>query len=129
MLCVLDSTVLIDFLRGRPAVSRVTALRTAGDVAATTAINVEEIIRGLRPTESGAAELLFEGLVVLPIESRAGRLAGEWRREFAGRGVTLWQGDCLIAAATVINGGRLATGNPKDFPMAELPVVHWPVGE
>ena len=29
MLAVLDSTVLIDFLRGRPAVERVAALRTA----------------------------------------------------------------------------------------------------
>lgn len=129
MLWVLDSTVLIDFLRGRPAVARVKALRTAGDVAGTTAINVEEIIRGLRPAESGAAEQLFDGLVVLPIEARAGRRAGEWRREFAARGVTPWQGDCLIAAATVVHGGRLATGDPKVFPMAGLPVSHWPVGE
>ena len=39
---ILDSTVLIDFLRGRPAVRRVAALRDEGDVAATTAINVDQ---------------------------------------------------------------------------------------
>jgi hypothetical protein len=26
-------------------------------------------------------------------------------------------------------GARLATGNPKHFPMPELEVEHWPVGE
>jgi predicted nucleic acid-binding protein len=43
--------------------------------------------------------------------------------------VTLAQADCLVAAAALVVGGRLATGNPKDFPMAELAVEHWPVGE
>jgi len=57
----LDSTVLIDYLRGRPAVERVTTLREAGDIPATTAANVEEIVRGLRPTEAEAATRLFSG--------------------------------------------------------------------
>jgi predicted nucleic acid-binding protein len=38
------------------------------------------------------------------------------------------QADCLVAAAAVTLRGRLATGNPKDFPMAELQVDFWPVG-
>lgn len=129
MLRVLDSTVLIDYLRGRPAVGRVTALRGAGDVPATTAINVEEIVRGLRPAETDSARRLFSGLVVLPIGAPAAWQAGEWRRDHAARGVTLWQADCLIAAAVLSNGGSLMTGNPKDFPMPGLSVEHWPVGE
>lgn len=128
MLRVLDSTVLIDFLRGRPAVERVAALRALGDVPASTAINVEEIVRGLRPSEIDAASRLFTGLVVLPVDSRAGWQAGAWRREFAGRGVTLWQADCLLAATTLVHGATLMTGNPKDFPMDGLEVDHWPVG-
>lgn len=59
----------------------------------------------------------------------AGRRAGEWRRGFAARGVTLWQADCLIAAVACLHGATLATGNPKDFPMQDLALVHWPVGE
>jgi predicted nucleic acid-binding protein len=128
MLVVLDSTVLIDYLRGRPAVSKVEALLAAGDDPATTAINVEEIVRGLRPAELPAAEALFTGLVLLPITADVAKMAGSWRRKFAGRGVTLAQADCLIAAATAAESGRLATGNPKHFPMAELTVDHWPVG-
>ena len=55
-------------------------------------------------------------------------MAGRWRRSFAERGVTLAQADCLVAAAAVGVDARLATGNPRDFPMEELPVDHWPVG-
>lgn len=126
---MLDSTVLIDYLRGRPAVERVAALRDAGDIPATTAINVEEIVRGLKSDESAAAERLFSGLVVLPVDSRAGWQAGTWRRDFAARGITLWQADCLIAATAMVIGASLATGNPKDFPMSEVDVSYWPVGE
>ena len=45
------------------------------------------------------------------------------------RGVTISQADALIAAAAHAIGGRLATGNPKHFPMPELTVEHWPAGE
>jgi predicted nucleic acid-binding protein len=128
LLWVLDSTVLIDYLRGRPAVDRVRALKETGDVPATTAINAEEIVRGLRSSETDAATRLFAGLFVLPVDLAAAWLAGEWRRTFAARGVSLWQADCLIAATAAINGGSLATGNPKDFPMPGIEVSHWPVG-
>ena len=128
MLWVLDSTVLIDYLRGRPAVERVAALRDFGDVPATTAINVDEIVRGLKASELDNARKLFSGLVVLPVDVDAGWQAGQWRREFAAAGTTLSQADCLIAATTMISSGKLATGNPKDFPMPGLEVAHWPIG-
>lgn len=126
---VLDSTVLIDFLRGRPAVARVRALRERGMTAATTAINVEEIVRGLRPHETEAVQHFFGGLEVLPVRAGAAWTAGSWRREAAATGVTLWQADCLIAAVAHESHAVLATGNPKDFPMPEITVEHWPVGQ
>jgi hypothetical protein len=40
--------------------------------------------------------------------------------------------DCAArceAPVGLLDGGiRLATGNPKDFPMAEVVVEHWPAG-
>lgn len=125
---MLDSTVLIDYLRGRPAVARVAGLIDAGDIPATTAINVEEIVRGLRAAEMDAATDLFAGLEVFAVDAAAAWQAGDWRRSFAERGVTLWQADCLIAATAQVNGATLVTGNPKDFPMPDLAVVHWPIG-
>lgn len=126
---LLDTTVLIDLLRGRPdTVARLGELRRRGDRLTTTVINVEEIARGLRPAEREAAGRLLTGLRLARLDAEAGMRAGSWRREHAERGVTLSQADCLIAAAAVGAGATLATGNPKHFPMAELRLEHWPVG-
>ena len=129
MRVVLDTTVLIDYLRGRPVVDRVAMLRRRGDVALTTAINVEEVVRGLRPDEEAAAGVLFDGLGIVPLGRSEGRQAGEWRRTFARRGVTLSQADCLIAAAAHAVAAVLATGNPAHFPMSDVTLEHWPVGQ
>jgi predicted nucleic acid-binding protein len=126
---LLDTTVLIDLLRGRPgAVQRINGLRAAGDLPYVCAINVEETVRGLRPREHAATQTLFAGLRIVPLTEAEGWQAGEWRRLYATRGRTLAQADCLIAAAAYSIGGRLATGNPRDFPMRELTVEHWPAG-
>jgi predicted nucleic acid-binding protein len=126
---VLDTTVLIDALRGRPAADRVRGLRRAGDFPCVCAVGVEEVVRGLRPGEEEAARTLFAGLRVAPLRTIEGERAGEWRRRFGAEGVTLSQADCLVAASALGLGARLATGNPKDFPMREIVVEHWRVGE
>lgn len=126
---LLDTTVLIDLLRGRPAtIERLLALRDAGDTPWACAVNVEEIARGLRPGEEAAVRSLFSGLRIAELGEPEGRQAGEWRRAFATRGRTLSQADCLVAAAAHSIRARLATGNPRDFPMEELAVEEWPVG-
>jgi predicted nucleic acid-binding protein len=129
-LVLLDTTVVIDLLRGREgAARRLRELRDSGDSAHVCAITVEETVRGLRPRERDGARDLFGGLRMVALGEREGWQAGEWRRVQAGRGRALAQADCLVAAAALSIGGRLATGNPKDFPMAELAVAHWPAGE
>lgn len=125
---LLDSTVLIDALRGRPAADRLRVLRRHGDEPWTCAISIEEIWRGLLPGEESAAQRLVRGLRCAPLGPAEGVRAGVWRRQFAQQGVTLHQADCLIAAATAGIGARLATGNPSDFPMADITVEPWPVG-
>ena len=126
---LLDTTVLIDVLRGRPGtVERLRQAAGGKEALWTCAVNVEETVRGLRRSEAGAAELLFTGLRVAPLGREQGALAGEWRRSFAERGVTLAQADCLVAAAAVGVGATLATGNPRDFPMDGVDVEVWTPG-
>ena len=123
---LLDSTVLIDALRGTETTSRVAALRRTGIEPWVCAISVEEIWRGVRAHEEVGVRRLFNGLRLAPLGVAEGIRAGGWRREFAERGVTLHQADCLIAAATVGIGASLATANVEDFPMDDVPVQHWP---
>jgi len=127
---LLDTTVLIDLLRGRTgAAHRISRLSRVGDEPYVCAINVEEVTRGLRPEEASSAQMLFSGLLAIPLGVAEGTRAGQWRRDFASRGITLAQADCLVAAAALAIGGRVATGNPRDFPMREVTVEHWPTGE
>jgi len=127
---LLDSTVVIDVLKDRPVtVGRFLALEPAGDVPHVCAVTVEEVTSGLHANERERASALFAGLSIAPLGMAEGRLAGWWRRRYRGRGRTLSQADALIAAAAVGANARLATGNPKDFPMPEVTVEHWPVGE
>jgi predicted nucleic acid-binding protein len=125
---LLDTTVLIDVLRGREAAERLRGLRGEGAPPYICAINVEEVWRGARPKEIDAVGRLLGALRVAPLGAAEGERAGRWRAQFAASGTTLAQADCLIAAAALGVGARLATGNPRDFPMAELEVEHWPVG-
>ena len=126
---LLDTTVLIDLLRGRAgAVLGLRMLREEGDDPYACAVNIEEVARGLRPREHEAAQRLVAGVREAPLGPEEGWQAGLWRRDFAARGRTLSQADCLVAAAALSIGGRLATGNPKHFPMRDLDVEHWPAG-
>jgi hypothetical protein len=123
---VLDSTVLIDALRGKPAAAKIAGLRRTGTEPWVCVISIEEIWRGLRSSEEPAVRRLFNGLRLAPLSLAEGIQAGTWRREFAERGVTLHQADCLIAASAAGIGASLATANVTDFPMPEVAVEHWP---
>lgn len=125
---MLDTTVLIDILRDRAdAGARLRGLAIALDTPYTSAINVEEIYRGVRGArETHGAQRLIAGLGVIPITEIEAERAGGWRREFARKGITLSQADCLVAAAAVSIGGRLATANTKDFPMEGITLDYWP---
>lgn len=125
---LLDTTVLIDALRGRAAAERLRALRGEGAPPYVCAVNVEEVWRGARSGEEESIGLLLGALRIAPLGRDEGKQAGRWRAEFAARGTTLSQADCLIAAAAAGIGARLATGNPRDFPMDGLEIEHWPVG-
>ena len=124
---LLDTTVLIDALRGQPAARRLISLRRSGIEPWACAISVEEIWRGLLPGEERQARRLFDGLRMAPLGVGEGIRAGLWRRQFAARGVTLHQADCLIAAAAVRVGAALATANVGDYPMAAVDLMPWPI--
>ena len=125
---LLDTTVLIDSLRGLSSAQRVRGLREREQVPYICAVNVEEVLRGVRGAEETAVARFLGAMRIAPLGRAEGELAGRWRRDFARDGLTLSQADCLIAAAAVGVGARLATGNPRHFPMDELELEHWPAG-
>lgn len=122
MALFLDTSVVIDFLRGAdfaPALIQREPLLISP-------VTVEEVLFGMRPAEERMTLELFEGLLVVSLGQAEGRMSGQWRRDYAKRGLTLTMEDTLIAAGAVTHGLPLATGNAKDFPMPELRVEQWP---
>ena len=128
MALLLDTTVLIDALRGCAAADRIRELHRSSTPPWICAINVEEVIRGTRTEEEDVVRRFLGAMRLAPLRASEGELAGRWRRRYARTGITLSQADCLIAAAAVAVGARLATGNPRHFPMDEVEIEHWPVG-
>lgn len=64
---LLDSAVLIDALRGRPAGDRLRTLRRQGDEPWPCAISIEESWRGLLPREVAIAQRLMRRLRCAPL--------------------------------------------------------------
>jgi predicted nucleic acid-binding protein len=124
---LLDTTVIIDVLnnkRGRSAL--ILELAEAGHTLACCPINVTEVYAGLRPKEERAAENLLSSLLYFSIPPQAARLAGDLRRSYARKGVTLNLGDVLIAAVAIYNDLTLMTDNVKHFPMENLSLFPLP---
>jgi predicted nucleic acid-binding protein len=112
---VLDTTVLIDVLRGHaPAVSFLASLRA---IPSCSEISRVEVLRGLRSDERAAAERLFAALDWVPVDEtisgRAGGLGRRFRRSHGG----IATADLIVAATAEEVELRLATCNTKAFPM------------
>jgi len=118
---LLDTSVIIDALnnrRGRPAF--LLELVKAGHVLACFPINITEVYARMRPKEQVATQELLASLQHFPIAPPAARLAGELKRDYARKGITLNLGDVIIAAVAIHHELTLLTDNVKDFRMENL---------
>lgn len=115
MSTVLDTSVLIDILRGLPAaleyVSGLEDLPICSEVARV------EVIRGLLSHERPKAERLFAEIDWIAVDESVARRAGElgrrWRRSHPGIGTP----DLVVAATAEELGAGLGTINTRHFPM------------
>jgi len=118
---ILDTDVLIDLLRGRSA-TRVFLLEvTRQAVPCCSVISVAELHAGMRPAESVPTAALLDALVIIPVTREIAERAGQFKARTRTRRLEL--ADCLIAATAFTEGASLATGNVKDYPIAELTVL------
>jgi predicted nucleic acid-binding protein len=112
---LLDTTVLIDHLRGDPPAR---AFLLGLDAApACSEVSRVEVLQGLRSAERGAAEELFAVLSWVPIDEAIARRAGEIGRRYRRSHPGLSLADLVIGATAVELGLPLATRNVRHFPM------------
>jgi len=127
MICLIDSSVLIDTLNGRRGRSRfLTELFEHDIVLACCSVNVTEIYMGMRAGEEAKTEKLLRSLEFYEVTWEAAQLAGELFREWRKKGQTLGVADVTIAAVALTHNLTLLTDNHKHFPMPQLRLVPLP---
>jgi hypothetical protein len=112
---VLDTTVLIDVLRGRSGA--VDFLKGLEALPSCSEVTRAEVIRGLRASERAAAERLLAWIRWCPVDEGIARLAGELGRRFRGSHRHLGTTDLIVGATAQHLLLPLATSNVKHFPM------------
>jgi predicted nucleic acid-binding protein len=124
---LLDTTVLIDVLRNRNQRRKLLAgLVAAGQVLATSTVNVAEVYSGLRPGEERATRAFLGGLDLLPVSASVAERAGNLKADFRLQGQTRSITDMIVAATALENGLRVATDNVKDFQVPGLALFPLP---
>jgi predicted nucleic acid-binding protein len=117
---LLDSDVIIEWLRGNPRVVQWLAARdVAGDFLACTPVTVAKIYAGLRPHDEFIVGDLLRVVHCIDLNARIGHKAGRYRQAF-GRSHGVEIADALIAAAAHVHGLTLCSLNLRHYPMRDV---------
>jgi predicted nucleic acid-binding protein len=111
---VLDTTVLIDVLRGH--VDALAYLRSLDEPPVCSEITRAEVLRGIRDREREGTEALMRAIGWVPLGEQIARRAGRLGRDFR-RSHGLATADLVIGATAQELGAELATSNVRHFPM------------
>jgi predicted nucleic acid-binding protein len=123
MRLLLDSTFVIDHLRGLPeARSRQAGILEDGDEPLVNEIVVCEVRAGARDEHLTDVEAFFRPVEFIQPGPDAALLAGAWRAAARARGRHLSLADALIAAAAEVLGAAVLTRNAHDFALTPVRV-------
>jgi predicted nucleic acid-binding protein len=117
MTVVVDTSVLVDVLRGDLAAAAV--LRDARESGLLHASEVTrlEVLAGMRVREEGDTRGLFRAFVWHPVDESLAEIAGELGRKWLPGNRGIDSADLAVAATAIALDARLFTRNIKHFPM------------
>ncbi len=129
---LLDTTLLIDFLRGKKEAIEILD-KSATGILFTTEINVFELIVGAYIIEKNTKEhiekvhALLSRLSVLNIDRNAAIESGKIAARLIKEGKRIEETDCLIAGTAIANGIKaIATRNKEHFErISEIKVISY----
>ncbi len=117
MKLLIDTNVLIDFLRGHEKATEF--LASNKDSLLISTITVAELYSGLKgKEEEGLLQELLNSLQIIPVSSSIAQQGGLYKNEYQrSHGVGI--ADAVIAATAVQEDAKFITLNTKHFPMLE----------
>lgn len=117
MMALVDTSVLIDVLRGDQAATAVLRdSRSEGELHASEVTRLE-VLAGMRRGEERATRSLLDVFSWHPVTEPVAEIAGELGREWLPENRGIDTADLAIAATTLSLDARLLTKNVKHFPM------------
>jgi predicted nucleic acid-binding protein len=118
---LLDTDVLIDYLRGRP--EAVQYIDTLTQPLFVSAMTVAELYAGVREgKERSQLESFLRAFEVVPIERKIAEQGGLFRRDY-GKSHGTGLADAIIAATAQSIPADLVSLNKKHFPMLKTVIV------
>lgn len=115
---LVDTDVLINFLRGRDRTREFLASSIGEADLCCSTVTVAEIHAGMKEHERERTEELLDSLAVVEVTRAIAEKAGAYKRTIKSQGLAL--DDCLIAATAFVKHAVLATANEKHYPMADI---------
>lgn len=117
MTVVVDTSVLVDVLRGDPAAAHaLKEARRSGPLHASEVTRLE-VLAGMRPHEEEGTRGLFGAFTWHPVDERLAEIGGELGRRWLSGNRGIDSADLAIAATAIAMDARLLTKNVKHFPM------------
>ena len=120
MRLVLDTSVFIDHLRGRPkaAVELIAGALSRGDELWSSQVVRAELLAGMRSSEAATRDLM-RLISWVDVDESATEAAGELGRKYLSAHAGIEVADLILAALTLQLDAELKTMNVKRFPMFE----------
>ena len=117
MTALVDTSVLIDYLRGRRDAAELLENERAAAPLHASEITRLEVLAGMQPAEEDGTRLLLSTLVWHPVDTEVAEEAGSLGRKWLPSHHTIDSADLAIAATAIRTGSRLLTRNVRHFPM------------
>ncbi len=117
MTVLVDTSVLIDYLRGHAGAAELLELARASQVLHASEITRVEILAGTRTQEEAPTRLLLSTLAWHDVDAVVAEQAGVLGRQWLPSHPGIDGADLAIAATAILIGAELLTLNVRHFPM------------
>jgi predicted nucleic acid-binding protein len=123
---LLNTATLIDYLRDKSNVPQLLEkLCSEGGFLGCSPINIVEIYTGMKDKEKAVTDEFLNSLECYEIDREIANLAGDLKRKYSKKGITLSTPDVLIAATAIKKHLVLVTNNARHFPIEGLMIYSY----
>src|SRR5450759_35646 len=96
--CIVDTDILIDYIRQRDYSRKLLAFWSRGGLIAVSSLTHLELYRGIRDNEEEATKALLDGLSSISVDVSIAQKAGRMLWLLRSRGITIGIKDAVIEA-------------------------------